>query len=183
MTLIDRFFADRSPYAVLLQAVSAAVAGVGVCWTYYGMRDVMDVGGSCAEGGPYVSTVECPDSAWMMALGIPLMTLTIILATVIAAGSATPLPVFPMWAALFGSLGWNFLDYGFADPKEAGWIVCGVVFWLMAAPAVAIVGWSLVPRKDDPPGKLAVRIGWVLIYLVLGASGWILGLTAFEAWS
>ena len=43
-----------------------------------------------------------------------------------------------MWAALFGALGFNFLQLGF-DPPESmssggatGWIVCGVVFWLMA---------------------------------------------------
>ena len=40
------------------------------------------------------------------------------------------------WPALFLSLGWNFLEFGFDPPGEDdglvwGWIVCGVVFWLM----------------------------------------------------
>lgn len=183
MTLLDRVVADRNRWLVAFQASSAAVAGIGVAWTYLAMRDVMDIGGSCAEGGPYVSRVECPDSAWMLALGIPLMTITIILATIVAATSATPLPVFPMWAALFGSLGWNFLDYGLADPTSVDWIVCGVVFWLMAAPAVGIIGVSLLRRPDDEPGRQQVRIAWVLVYLVLGVAGWFLGWASFQSWT
>ena len=41
------------------------------------------------------------------------------------------------WVALFGSLGWNFVDYGlFHTPEgagvEVGLVMCGVVFWIMA---------------------------------------------------
>lgn len=183
MTLLDRFFAGRNPFVVLFQALSVAVAGVAIAWTYFGMRDVMDIGGSCAEGGPYVSRVECPDSAWLMTVGIPVMTVMIILATAVAASSATPPPVFPMWAALFTSLGWNFLDYGFADPKSGSWIVCGVVFWLMAAPAYGLIGWSLRPRRHEEPGRQSVRVTWVVLYLVLGVSGWILGVVSLDAWT
>jgi hypothetical protein len=41
----------RTPYgrlAVLLGSV--VVLGLALTWTYLGMRSVMDVGGSCAEG-------------------------------------------------------------------------------------------------------------------------------------
>ena len=45
------------------------------------------------------------------------------------------------WSALFGSLGWNFLEYAFAgDGIEWGWLIPGVVFEAMAiVPLVAIL--------------------------------------------
>ncbi len=40
-----------------------AVAGLTACITLLdlGMRAVMDLGGACADGGPYVSAQPCPD--------------------------------------------------------------------------------------------------------------------------
>jgi hypothetical protein len=47
--------------------------------------------------------------------------------------AATPILA---WSALFGVLGWNFLDYGVLSPPggsiDWGWAVCGVLFWGMA---------------------------------------------------
>jgi hypothetical protein len=42
-----------------------------------------------------------------------------------------------LWAALFGALGFNFIQLGVNPPANlasgaTGWIICGVVFWLMA---------------------------------------------------
>jgi hypothetical protein len=54
--------------------------------------------------------------------------------------------VFLAWPALFLSLGWNFLDYGFFPPEGAdgwvwSWIFCGVLFVIMgAAPLLFVVG-------------------------------------------
>ena len=173
----------RQLRSVAFQASSALVAGVTLAWMFYGMRVVMDVGGSCADGGPYVSAQPCPDGTWMMALGMPLMLITIISATILAVVSATPLPVFPMWAVLFTSLGWNFLEYGFDDPTSVDWIVCGVVFVLMALPAWVVVASALRSRSTDGPGDAAVRIYWLSTYLGLGAAGWALGWWSFTAWS
>ncbi len=40
----------------------------------------------------------------------------------------------PMWVVVFLALGGNFLDFGFrARGAGIAWIVCGVVFWMMAA--------------------------------------------------
>ena len=38
------------------------VAGLALCLTlvFLGMRAVMDIGGACADGGPYVSRQSCP---------------------------------------------------------------------------------------------------------------------------
>ena len=41
-----------------------------------------------------------------------------------------------MWGVLFGSLGWNFLEFAFKGADIVwGWLVCGVLFWPMALPA------------------------------------------------
>lgn len=174
---------DRRLAGVLFQMSSALVTGVAVAWLFYGMRAVMEVGGSCAEGGPYVSAQPCPDGVWMMAVGMPIMMITVIFGTVLAISNDTPAPVFPMWGLVFGALGANFLEFGFEDPVSASWIVCGVVFELMALPAWLIVGRSLFPRDDDAPGAYAVRVNWLSIYLALGAIGWGLGWWSYDSWS
>ncbi len=68
--------------------------------------------------------------------------------------AATPLLA---WSALFGSLGWNFLDYGVLNPPsgqvEWGWAVCAVVFLAMAV--VPLVGLVPMMRGMGParPGR------------------------------
>ena len=120
--------------------------GGALCLTlvYLGMRSVMDVGGMCAHGGPYVSAQPCPEGAPLaLMLGIFGLFLFGGLATVAGlriGGAWAGAPILG-WGALFGSLGWNFLDYGVFNlhPGEGiawGWLICGVVFWLMAAPAL-----------------------------------------------
>ena len=49
------------------------VAGVALCLTvlYYCMRAVMEIGGSCASGGPYVVARPCPSGVgWMTPVSI-----------------------------------------------------------------------------------------------------------------
>jgi len=48
---------------VALLAVS--IAGLAMCLVlmYLSMRAVMDIGGYCAEGGPYVIETHCPEGA------------------------------------------------------------------------------------------------------------------------
>lgn len=176
-------FAGRRPAVVVFQASSALVAGLAVAWTFYGMRAVMEIGGACADGGPYVSVAPCPDGAWMMGVGIPVMMITVITATLVAVSSSTPLPVFPMWAALFTSLGANFLDFGFSDPKSGEWIFCGILFEVMALPGWLAVLFSLRSRPTDAPGEAGLRVNWVTAYLALGAIGWGLGWWTYDAWS
>jgi hypothetical protein len=119
------------------------VAGLAMCLTllFLGMRAVMDVGGYCAEGGPYAIEQHCPE-------GIPLAIVGSIFAGLASAAVATAGGVqiggpyagiaFLAWPALFISLGWNFLEYGLRPPGDAtgpdlGWLTCGVVFVVMGA--------------------------------------------------
>ena len=94
----------------------------------------------------------------------------------------------PMWFFLFASLGANFLDYGFfSDPWQWGSIVCGVVFELMAFPALyfllPIAGTSMwtpteKKRQGTSPGSKA---RWWWAYLGFGAVGATLGYLVWDA--
>ena len=93
------------------------------------MRAVMNVGGSCADGGPYVSAQPCPDGAVLIAIAIPVMLITAMIGSAAALSVGAPNLLVPMWGVLFGSLGWNFLEFAFkGDDIVWGWLVCGVVF-------------------------------------------------------
>jgi hypothetical protein len=138
------------------------VAGLGFCLTllFLGMRAVMDVGGACADGGPYVSAQPCPD-------GVPLAMIGGIFGLFLFGGLAALGGsriggtygglVFFAWPALFLSLGWNFLEYGFTLPGgwEWGWIIPGVLFVLMGGgPLLALVPW---PRGTTRRDSAAMR--------------------------
>ena len=51
---------------VLLYAVGVAGLAMSLTLVFVSMRAVMDVGGFCAEGGPYVIETHCPE-------GVPLL--------------------------------------------------------------------------------------------------------------
>ncbi len=167
---------------------SVIVVGMALTWTYLGMRAVMDVGGACAEGGPYVIDQPCPDGSGFLVLGIPVILVAMFAGSIVAVMLKAPTLLLPMWAGLFGSLGWNFLDYGInADGGEAtGWIVCGVVFWLMAAPALYLMTkFDYSKDSYDGVGRAqgAGRGTWFAIYAVLGIAGVALGVWSFNSWT
>jgi hypothetical protein len=169
--------------AVLLTCV--LLVAVMLTWTYLGMRAVMDVGGTCAEGGPYVVAQPCPSGAWLISVAIPVLVGAAMLGSYVALRFSAPGLLVPMWAVLFGSLGWNFLAYGFGgDGPVAGWIVCGVVFELMALPALGVMvlgtrfPMAQVIRASTERGPQAA---WYVAYAVLGALGAAVGWWSFDA--
>lgn len=92
-----------------------------------------------------------------------------------------------MWVLLFGSLGWNFLEYGaFTDGLVWGWIVCGVVFEAMALGALYVV-LPMGGSSWTPPGTTAESPGghlrWWASYAAVGTIGLALGAWTFYAWS
>jgi hypothetical protein len=171
------------PTAVLLTCV--LLVAVMLTWTYLSMRAVMDVGGSCAEGGPYVIAQPCPSGAWLISLAIPVLLGAAMLGSYVALRLGAPGLLVPMWAVLFGSLGWNFLDYGFsADGPVAGWIVCGVVFELMALPAfgVMVLGARFpLAGLVKVSAERAPQAAWLVAYAVLGTLGAAVGWWSFDA--
>jgi hypothetical protein len=168
-----------------LLSVCVVLVGLALAWAFLSMRAVMAVGGSCADGGPYVSAQPCPDGAGLIALAIPVLVLATIGGSIAAAALPAPLLFVPMWAFLFGALGWNFLDSGLGGQagSASGWIVCGVVFELMAAPAFVAMALGFAGRSTFADGG-SPPIGtgrWWWFYPLLGALGVVLGVESFYA--
>jgi hypothetical protein len=155
---------------VVLKATLLTLGTLGFtfCLTlmYLAMRSVMDVGGSCASGGPYAISTPCPQGVgWVMPVAIfgALLSVGICFLGVFSEGG--PRPYAFAWSALFLALGWNFLDYGFNPPgggTSASWLVCGVIFVLMGGlPLVLLLSksarrWALWGRAPETPVR-AIR--------------------------
>lgn len=119
--------------------LSLAGLSCGLTWLYLGMRSVMEVGGACAEGGPYEIAQPCPE-------GVPLLMLGGIFGGLIClglflwfssrlGGEYGSLSAYA-WCALFLSLGWNFAEFGLDAPGEDdglvwSWLFCAVLFFAM----------------------------------------------------
>jgi hypothetical protein len=150
---------------VALAGAAAATAGfaVALAGVYDGMRKVMvEAGGFCASGGPYEIAQECSDEqVALLAGGIVGMLVCWGLFAGIAswAGWGGLGGSLLMWAALFGALGWNFVDLGLDPPgpddRAWGWIVSGAVFWLLAlgglVPVLAMAAGRLRGGASEPP--------------------------------
>ena len=99
-----------------------------------GMRDVAQTdGGFCASGGPYVIAHQCSSS------DIRLIMIGIFGALIAAGfyaggsaglGSKAASAGLILWAALFGTLGWNFVSIGHSGAP--GMLFTGVLFLAMA---------------------------------------------------
>jgi hypothetical protein len=145
------------------------VVGLAMCLTlvFLSMRAVMDVGGFCAEGGPYVIETHCPD-------GVPLLLVggvfglfgfggLMIWKGVVLGGPYAGLAALA-WPALFLSLGWNFLEYGLFNPPEGegiiwGWLIPGVLFVIMGiAPVLAVLPIGHSGRAGSARASMAGRI-------------------------
>ena len=158
--------APRLPLVrISVLVVSVALVALTITWTYLGMRAVMDIGGACATGGPYVPVQPCPEGASVMLSrrhpGAPAGDLRRHRRRAVTIKAPTLL--LPMWVLLFGSLGWNFLEYAFkGDGVVIGWLVCGIVFELMALPAAALLGRVRRLRRSPASGTTSRRGRWWL---------------------
>lgn len=165
--------------------VSVALVGVALAWTYLGMRAIMDIGGACATGGPYVSAQPCPEGASaLLSGGVPLLLLATFAASGLALWIGAPTLLLLMWFLLFGSLGWNFLEYSFAeDDIVMGWLIPGIMFELMAFPALLLWFGSSWLREFVTERPVSGSIRWKLAYVAIIAVGAWLGLVSFNAWT
>jgi len=151
----------RGAVAIFL---SLGVVSAALTMLWLGMRSVMDIGGFCAEGGPFVIEHHCPKG---VAAIMPLS----IWGGVIAGGiyvwqtikHKVPSLVWLFWPALFLSLGWNFLQYGLDPPGGGGlvwgWLVCAIVFILMGGIPLLIALPFMVRayQRHDPESMAAPR--------------------------
>lgn len=126
---------------------------------FLSMRAVMEIGGSCASGGPYVVANPCPKGVgWIMPVSIWVGLISV--GFYVGNSDGLPGPQFAVlaWPALFLSLGWNFWEYALGSDGgiDIGFIICGVVFVAMGlAPLVAVL-WTSNGRRmllwSDPDG-------------------------------
>ena len=145
--------------------LSLGGVAAGITLLFLGMRSVMEIGGVCAEGGPFVPRQPCPD-------GVPGLMVGGIWGGIICVGlyfwqsikAKAPSLVAFAWPALFLSLGWNFFEFGIDPPGDVGlawsWLICGVLFVLMGGvPLVIAAGpiWrslrGTTPEYERPPTK------------------------------
>ena len=111
-----------------------------------GMRSVQSIGGFCASGGPYQIAHQCPKGIGGL---LPLAIfggIGFLLLFAVSAGDTGRSLLLLSWSALFLSLGWNFIDYGFGittnNGTNGGFLVCGVLFVIMGAVPL----WWMLPR-------------------------------------
>ncbi len=142
-----------------------ALAGVvcGMTMLFLGMRSVMEVGGSCGSGGPYVYVRPCPNGVPLAMMGGIWGGVVAFLAYLyLAFRYGVPNWIWLGWPALFLSLGWNFLEFGFDSPGGGGlawgWIVGGVLFVIMGGgPLLLFAGPILrgilpLPKRGSDSG-------------------------------
>ncbi|HEX7474071.1 MAG TPA: SHOCT domain-containing protein [Candidatus Limnocylindrales bacterium] len=128
----------------LLYLIGVAGLAFSITLMFIEMRAVLDVGGSCADGGPYVSAQSCPDGTWLMFLaifgGFGWGALALWAGSLI--GGRYGLVPLLAWPGLFCSLGFNFLQYGVTPPggggPELGFLIPGILFELMGGIPLAL---------------------------------------------
>lgn len=164
---------SRAASVGAVAALGIGIGGIalGITLLFLGMRAVMDVGGMCAEGGPYEIATTCPEGSTAATLlgvfglfGFGGLTMW----AGARLGGAWTGAVGLAWVALFAVLGWNFLEYGIISPPEGeaivwGWLIPGVMFEVMAFGPVVFVIWGLRAARPmstwpgSSPGSIVVR--------------------------
>ena len=138
---------DEKPYSPGRAAWTAiGLGGTFFCITlmFAALGSLMEVGGFCASGGPYVISVPCPDGIeWIMPLGF----FSVMIGFFVYAGSRLkhgPDWSIVSWAALFVSLGWGFLMDGLNPSGGEGlrWGSLGIAvfFALMGLAPILLIG-------------------------------------------
>jgi hypothetical protein len=123
----------------LLLGIGVAAGAAAITIMSRLMRGVSAVGGSCADGGPYVSAQPCPDGTGPAMLAFFGLAIVCVITTLWGASRLkAPTPLVWAWPGLFFALGWNFLDDGLVDPPDGagvsgGYVTCGVLFFILGA--------------------------------------------------
>jgi hypothetical protein len=141
----------RRAVAVVVLGLGVAAGAAAITMLSLIMRSVTEVGGSCSDGGPFVSAQPCPSGTGTALLLVFVCVFACIIGTLWAASVLkAPMPLLLGWPALFLTLGWNFLEDGFDPPMgeglAVGFVVCGVIFVLMGGAPLLV--WLSVAREN-----------------------------------
>jgi len=175
--------------------VCAGTLGLAVCATmlFLTMRAIMAMGtGFVAAGGPYEIAYPAPGWIWVLPASILSGVGFIGLHWAGAIRLSGFTIILPMWIALFFALGANFLEFGIRSTGSGGvaWIVCGVVFWAMAAmplfapllarnnPSVAS-SWMAFPAGDMALAGHSMRT-YAVVHVLAAMAGVAAGLGLFS---
>lgn len=186
--------APISPVGLVLALSGAGGMAASITVLYRGMATIMETSGAfVASGGPYEIASPAPNWVWIVPVSIWTMLIFGGLALYATKKGWGESPLLYGWMGLFISLGWNFLRLGFNPPEFMestwGWIVPGVLFWIMAlVPAGFVVSWGIDAFKDArahrPPSTISGRPtrGIYLAMQVVGvAAGIVSGTALFGA--
>jgi hypothetical protein len=157
-----------------------------VTWFLAGMRAQMEVGSSCASGGPYVVVNACPEHTTSLVLvGMFGSALVGLLGTVPAISAGAPNLLVPSWTFTFGGMAVIFLVDAFTE--EGGvvwnWLFSGVVVLLLALPGLYVMTpWQRLYDREPMTGALLSRNQWWLAYLGIALLGVGAGSFTADAW-
>jgi Short C-terminal domain len=151
----------RRPLDVVLGLLGVAGIAAGITLLALDGRALMNIGGFCAEGGPYEIAVHCPhNSEVIFLLGFLGGGAAIVLAewksSAIGLGPGTVLLL--AFTAVFGVIGLETLLAGFDPPGDEpgwawGWLIMGTMF--VAAAAVPLLLMALSFRVPVPAAGAA----------------------------
>jgi hypothetical protein len=102
--------------------------GVALTNLYLGMRGVMRLGGFVASGGPYEIAHQAPGWIWIMPVSIFVGLISVFVSFGAGGKLGGPNLMALAWSALFTSLGWNFMEFGFSPPGGQG-LSWGWIMW------------------------------------------------------
>lgn len=150
---------------------------------FLGMRGVMDLGGMVASGGPYAVAHPAPDWIWLVPVSVLMMVASILAGVFMSASDFKgPNLMLFAWSALFGVLGWNFLEYGLGLGKETGlewsWLICALLFFAMSLVPLVLITRHKMAAFRNARGSLtglwylfAAASAFRLCYGCLGGQG------------
>lgn len=170
----------------LLLVASVFVLFLSVTWLVAGARAQLEVGPSCATGGPYEIVAPCPEHTTSLVLVGMFLSVAVALAgTLLALSLAAPNLLVLHWTILLGGLGGLFVVWGVGVDGGVSWngVLTGLGFLAMALPGVYLMTpWQKLYRRQRVPGMPLSRGAWWGVYLVLAVLGVLAGAWTARAW-
>jgi hypothetical protein len=169
-----------------MNVVCVVLLALLITWLLAAMQAQMEVGASCASGGPYEIVAPCPENTTALVLVGMFGGVFVALAGTIAAVSAgAPNLLVPYWTFTIGGMAVTFIIDGFAE--DGGWvwswILVGLLNLFLALPGLYLMTpWQKVYDREPVKGALLSRNQWWLVYLVLAAAGILIGSWTAHEW-
>jgi hypothetical protein len=169
----------------------------GLTCTYLAGREVMKQGGFVAVGGPYEIAHRAENWVWIVPIAIFMMIIPVFVSLfALTRRIQGPNLMSLSWSAIFLTLGWAFVEFGFGigmgGGVTVGWVICAAFFIPMGMLPLVLVVRSFAgelrkrqSRRDSGYPYDAVGIpdvSWTASLLgqaVAAAAGAVLGILFF----